>query len=976
MFCLPAVAAGQYRFDIWTTDRGLPQNSVNGIFQSSDGFLWFTTNDGIVRFDGVRFKVFDKANTEGLLNNRFNFAFEDGRGRYWFRAEEEALVLYENGVFKTFNSKNGLPGKKIGPIFDDKRGGVNLEVNGDCYNYADGKFSLMEFKKMEPEKNGLAVCFADSKGGVWRSVNGGLRRYFENEEFEYDLNYGNNPGISIFEDRLGNFWFGSSGHQLVRIYQGRLQKFSLVPGNNVSFTEDVFGNIWMGHSKGVTRINSAAVESAEPRDDQLQTFTDKDGLTDNRIISIAADREGGVWAGSITGGLTQITRQSIKVFSGSDWNSPDENVYPILEDSENNVWLGVWVSSLVKYANGKFSTYQAPPNISSLLEDSNKRLWIGTLEGLYEFKNGRVENMNDEVGIPSTTVIQAIIEDRQNNLWLGTGADGLLRYKDGKIKGFTTDNGLPENKVTALLEMKDGRICVGTRQGLAFLKDDEFTVMTEKDGLTSNYVRSLYEDDEGILWIGTYDNGLSRYKDGKFFNYTVGDGLYSKNVFCILEDDNGWFWINSNTGIYRVSRRELEDFAAGKIEKITSIAYTTRDGLKNAEGNGERHPAGIKRKNGEMWFPTLQGAAVVNPAEIRINALPPPVHFDDILIDGKNIGNYRDQVTLKPEQENIEIDYTGLSFVNSNLVKFRYRMEGIDKDWNEAGTRRFAYYNHLPPGEYVFRLQAANRDGVWNREGKMLKVIVQPLFYETWWFFALVSLSVTGLVLLIFFYRISQLKQIAEAKTSFARQLIKSQEAERKRIAAELHDGLGQSLVIIKNRAILGVEEKDFGEFDEISNNASNALTEVREIIYNLRPQHLERIGLTRAIRAMLRRTKGIIDFHEEIETIDGLFSESVEIYIYRIVQECVNNIIKHSGATAAKVKVGRDGRKVLITVEDNGRGFDVEQVKEKQGGFGLLGLKERVRLLNGDFAIRSEFETGFGTTILIKLPIQTTEDN
>ncbi len=728
----------------------------------------------------------------------------------------------------------------------------------------------------------------------------------------------------------------------------------------------------MINSSGVLRISSKAVKSSTPLDSEFEIVNQNDGKTGGQPISITAGREGGIWVGTVRGGLKQITPQAFKVYSGADWHATDDNVYPIYEDSDNSVWLGAWGNSLVNFKDGKFFTYHLSKSeiisVTSIFEDSQKELLIGTQHGVFARNGDRFENVSKSYGLAETSVVFTISEDRDHNLWFGTESGGLVRYKDGRSTEYTTKDGLPDDSITAFLELKDGRIVVGTKNGLAFFENEKFRVLTEQDGLASNYVRSLYEDKSGVLWIGTYENGLSRYNDGEFKNFTINDGLYSKNVFCILEDDNGWFWMNSNIGIYRVSRQQLEDFADNKISKFTSIAYTTKDGLLNAEGNGGKQPAGIKRRNGELWFPTLRGAAVIDPSTIVVNPLPPPIHYDEILVDGKDIGAYSDEITLEPGQRNIEINYTALSFINPELLRFRYRLEGFDEKWIEAGTRRSANYAKLPPGEYTFRLQAANRDGVWNTGGKTIKFIVPPYFYETYWFTALVVMIIAGLILFAFIYRGSKLKQIARGKTAFAKQLIASQEAERKRIANELHDGLGQSLVIIKNRAILGGEDKDFGEFDEISNTASNALREVREIIYDLRPQHLERIGLTRAISAMLKRAKGIIEFKEDIDSIDGLFSENVDINVYRIVQECINNIIKHSEATNGTVTIKHLENRVKIMIADNGRGFDLENTKAKHSGFGLNGLQERVELLDGSFEIDSR--PGDGTTILIVLPV------
>jgi signal transduction histidine kinase len=316
-------------------------------------------------------------------------------------------------------------------------------------------------------------------------------------------------------------------------------------------------------------------------------------------------------------------------------------------------------------------------------------------------------------------------------------------------------------------------------------------------------------------------------------------------------------------------------------------------------------------------------------------------------------------------------EYTGLSLIKSEQIKFKYKLEGLEENWIEAGTRRTVDYSYLPAGTYTFRLIAANANGVWNNDGAALRIVVRPFFYQTWWFISLLALAGATLVGWVYYTRVSRLRAIAEAKTLFSRQLIESQEAERKRIASELHDGLGQSLVIIKNRAMLGLNKGDdkqrvARELGSISESASLALDEVREITNNLRPQLLDRLGLTKAIQSMLKKFAGVVEVESQLDAIDGLFSENEEISIYRIVQEAVNNIIKHSKASKAHVEIKRSSKDVSIMIHDNGKGFDAANVAAACGGLGLVGLKERTQLLKGEIFIESK--PGAGTKIRVVL--------
>jgi len=506
------------------------------------------------------------------------------------------------------------------------------------------------------------------------------------------------------------------------------------------------------------------------------------------------------------------------------------------------------------------------------------------------------------------------------------------------------------------------------------LRDDNFIHFTSKDGLGSDKVRAIYEDSDGALWIGTYDGGLSRFKDGRFTSYTTEQGLYNNGAFQILEDSRGNFWISCNRGIYRVSKQELNDYADGKVAAVTSVAYGKQDGMINIECNGGRQPAGVKASDGKFWFPTQQGVALIDPETVSVNSNPPIVVIEACLLDRASI-DFSGAVEIAPGKQDLEINYTGLSFIRSAQIRFKYRLEGLDSDWIDAGTRRTAYYSRIPPGSYRFVVIAANSDGIWNMEGASVQMNVYPPFWNTWWFTMLSAISVGGLALLVYKGRVSRLEKARGAQEAFSRQLISSQENERKRIAAELHDGLGQNLLIIKNRALIALNRKDDTaaqtQLEEISSTVSHALEEVRSIARNLRPHQLDRLGLTQAIKSIVNNVSNssAISFGSEIDPIDGLFSPEAEINLYRIVQEGVNNIVKHSGATEALVAIRREEQALQLIIQDNGSGFNSESAPDANGGgFGLTGISERARMVGGRASFHSA--AGKGTTISVRLDL------
>ncbi|HTV54281.1 MAG TPA: ATP-binding protein, partial [Terriglobia bacterium] len=498
--------------------------------------------------------------------------------------------------------------------------------------------------------------------------------------------------------------------------------------------------------------------------------------------------------------------------------------------------------------------------------------------------------------------------------------------------------------------------------------------------LPRSRVLALYEDGDGVLWIGTSEGGLVRFKDGKFTRYTVHDGLFNNGVFQILEDGRGNLWMSCDHGIYRASKRELNEFAAGKRTAITSIAYGKSDGMRNIECNGGQWPAGIKAQDGKLWFPTQDGVAVLDPEAVSINSKPPPVVIESCLVDDVPV-RVDGPVRIKPGEDNFEIHYTALSFINPKQIKFRYEMEGLDRHWVTAGARRTAYYSHVPPGDYTFRVIAANSDGVWNMKGQALGFVIIPPFYRTWWFILLMFLVAATAVSLAWQYRAAQLKRAHATQQAFSRQLIDSQEQERKRIAAELHDSLGQHLLIIKNWATMAMASLTIRDaakepLDEISSTATQAIEEVREIAYNLRPYQLERLGLTTALQDLANQVaaSSSIRLSAQVDSVDAVFPKDAELSIYRIVQEALNNTIRHSEATQAWIAVSRRAGMVEITIRDNGRGFTPpagDHLGPKRNGFGLVGIAERVRILGGQTNIQSS--PGHGCTIRVSLATRET---
>lgn len=977
----------QYRYDHWTADNGLPQNSVRDIVQTRDGYLWLATLDGLVRFDGVRFTVFNKSNSPGITNNRFTKLYEDAHGNLWASLESSGLTRLQQGNFTTFTAADGLPSDAISGIGGDDKGNLIIIFGFLLYRWVDGRFQREnDWRRHDNEQNpspkaqanvALHLPFYSDGNKLTCFVDGQLRSW---QRPDYPAEF---APFAPAQDQHGSTWL-SSPDGLVSTQNGRVVKIynqrNGLPGKQPRL---VFGQ-WPLQALSTGADGSLWLTNLDSMQNHLVSQQPPEGLD---IFQAYADREGNYWFGTLYNGLYRARKQTITAYSNSQGLITKE-VYPLLEGRAGDLWIGTAGNGLYRFMNGAFTNYTIAPNpadniITAIHQDRAGRLWVD--RGLY-LENGHfLRGISDEV-MSLLGFVWTIFEDRMGALWFG-GQVGVVRYQNSTVTRFTMKDGLAGDDTKVIIEDGAGGLWLGSYGGLTHFKDGKFTTWTEANGLPGNTIRALSLDGDGVLWIGTYDSGLGRFKDGKFTRYTMRDGLFDNGVFQMLEDDFGWCWMSCNRGIYRVRKQELNDFADGKIKAITSIAYGKSDGMINVECNGGRWPAGVKTRDGKLWFPTMSGIAMIDPASVRANTQPPPVVIEGVKIDNQPVTvetmesalrNSQSAIAIKPGQANFEIEYTALSFINSENLRFKYKLEGLDQDWVDAGTRRTAYFSHIAPGHYTFKVIAANSDGIWNTAGKSLPLRVLPPFYRTWWFLVLSLLLLSGCAVAVYQYRVAQLERRQAAQQAFARQLIASQESERKRIAVELHDSLGQSLVLIRNWALLGTSQLDAQapakeELDEITTTAARALNEVREIAYNLGPYHLDRLGLAGTIKDMVNRVAQAsqIAFTTELALPSGLLLRETEMHLYRITQEALNNLVKHSAATAAHVALQHQAEEVKLTIRDNGRGFDPHTTshQSKRGGFGLHGIDERVRLMGGEWTMQSA--PGMGTTIEITIRVK-----
>jgi len=741
----PAGAITQYGLSAWTTDQGLPQSSVNTIAQTPDGYLWFGTQEGLARFDGTRFAIFDKRNTPALETHHINMLLVAHDGALWI-GRNGGLTRYKDGKFTSYSKGDGLNDGFIWSLAEGRDGSIWIATySAGLYRFHDGKFTSYTTNNGLPMDSIFSLLTA-ADGTLWIGTNGGGLSHFAHGTFtNYTMRDGlaNNIVWAIHQDHDGDLWIGTNGG-LNRLHDGRLTKFTTAEGlsnNSVkAIRQDRDGNLWIGTDGGGLNRYTAG---------KFTSIDQKQGLSDGSVMSLHEDLEGSLWVGTSSGGVDQLRPGKFVTISKSE-GLPADVVWCVREASDGSLLIGT-NNGFSHWKNGVMETITGPKGLSSnvvrsVLEDRDHGLWIGTADGLdYYDTHGKLTVYRTSSSGLSHDVIRALAQDPEGNIWIGTRGGGLNRFRNGVFTVFNTKNGLVNDVVASIDQDRDGSLWIATNGGLSVMKDGRFRNYTTRDGLSNPTIRVTYHDHDGAHWVGTYGGGLNRIKDGRITAITSKDGLFDDVVFTILDDGMGYFWMTCNRGVFRVSKKELNDFADHKIPQVHSISYGVADGMKKSECNGG-FPAGWKGNDGRLYFPTGMGVAAIHPGSVWVNTVAPKVWIEEVLLDETRIPITSSGLTVGPGRHNLEIHYTALSFLAPHKVAFRYRLRGFNADWIDAGDRRVAFYTNLPPGKYTFEVMGSNNDGVWSPAGNPLHVRFRAAFFQTYWFWVACAI----LLLLVF----------------------------------------------------------------------------------------------------------------------------------------------------------------------------------------------------------------------------------
>jgi signal transduction histidine kinase/ligand-binding sensor domain-containing protein len=957
----PQRSVAKYGLDGWSVERGLPENSVFSIVQTRDGYLWVGTTEGLARFDGLRFTVFDKSNTPAIHHNQVQALFEDHTGALWIGTYGGGLVRLKEGRFQSYTARDGLAGDTVRAVGESADGTLWIGTHGaGLSRFASGAF------RTYTTRDGLAgdlirAVRVARDGAVWVGTNHGVSRLRGDTIETLAAREGllHEVVTCLYEDRGGRMWIGTTGGLNV-FEDGRLRGYTTRDGLSVdrifAIREDRDGNLWIGtDGGGVNRF----------RDGRFEALRARDGLGSDVVRALDEDREGSVWIGMHGGGLARL-RDGFIVHTAQD-GLPDDRVRAVLEDRRGAVWAAT-PAGLGRWQDGRWRRYTKAAGLTddtvlSLHEDHAGALWVGTRDGgLHRFQDGRFRVFTTAQGLPNNTVM-AITERRDGSLWVGTEG-GIARFAAGRFTVYGTAQGLSFPEVRALHEDRSGDLWIGTfGGGVNRLRDGRFTVWRRRDGLSNDFVYCIHEDRDGALWIGTLGEGLSRIQDGRVTVFRVQDGLFHDMIFQVLEDDRDDLWMSTNRGIFRVARRELLEVAAGRRPSARSVSYGIADGMKTTECTGGPQPAGWRGRDGRLWFPTRKGLVVIDP-HTGARAPAPSVVIEEVRADRAALPPAA-AVEAPPGRGELEFQYTGITFVGAESVRFRYKLEGFDADWVEAGSRRLAHFTNLAPGSYRFRVMAQNKDGVWNEDGAAVDVRLLPHFYQTRWFGALGILAVLAAVVAVHRLRVAQMQ------ARFGAVL-----AERGRIARDLHDTLEQAFTGLALQLDAALARLGQGDADTARTHLATARqllrhgqSEARRSVSDLRSTTLEGADLATALsRAAEQLSAGtLVRIVVHIRGTARPLPREVEQNLFRIGQEAVTNAIKHAQAREVQVDLGFEADRVELHVRDDGRGFDARSLEAPSGHFGLLGMRERAEQLGGSLRLVSGPDRG--TEVVVAVP-------
>jgi ligand-binding sensor domain-containing protein/signal transduction histidine kinase len=973
----------------WGTEAGLPQNSVNAIVQSRDGYLWLGTQDGLARFDGIRFKPFSLK--DGLPSVDISALLVDHEGTLWIGTSGSGLCRLKQDRIEIISGSENQPGSDtIRCLAEDATGRLWVGTAGGLRFCRDGKLEGdPAFGKLRRgpildllrSRDGTTLWIASSTYGLFSYRNGKL------EPCPGPAGHEKIVGESLFEDRQGRFWVGiGNGMVLCREENGQWRIFNEDDGLPFAFitsiTEDAEGTVWAGSlDAGLYRFDGT----------RFNLVSQKDGLSADDIRSLYCDREGNLWIGTRTGGLDRLSRRKLIIISNAQGLTNDFT-HSVAQTSDGTLWVGTTGGSLYRGTLSGFAPFRPEDRVYfyatvfPVLTAPDDSLWLGASFGLLHWQNNQlVDCITNEPWI-LTAAVTALQNDRQGGLWIGTSEGHLVHSQEGRFVEFPKL--ITRATISSLAVETNGALWVGTMaNGLKLIPAGSETVLSITNGLAAkSSICALYLDHDGTLWIGTSGGGLSCRRNGRITNFAASQGLPPATVLQIVEDDHHFLWLGCRRGIFGVSKADLFDYAEGKTSFLRSRSFGVDDGMLTEECSGGYCPAGLKTKSGLICISTVKGLVFLNPDKLHDEMPPPTVLLEEALSSGVEQKFEEDSISggaaapdqpaaprlvIAPGRRGIELHYTAIGFSAPEKIGFRYKLDPLDSDWTEAGSRRSFSYPHLPPGDFTFHVQACNADGLWNTQDTTLAITALPFFWETSWFHAASGLLLSGVFAGTLWLVLRHRYKLRLGRL----QALNAIERERLRISKDMHDHVGSVLTQVSQLTDMGLNETDDTplvkkRFERIGNRARVAVQALDEIVWATNPKNDNLASFaeyTSRFSDEFFEYTNIRCWQEVPTTLPPLpLRADIRHNVFLAVREALNNVLKHSKCTEVWLRLKLEEDRVTLEVEDNGCGFELAQ--PAAGGNGLENMRARLAEDGGKTVLMST--PGKGTRIRFIFPV------
>ena len=937
--------AQTYPFRTYSIEDGLSESVVYDIIQDQEGYIWLATGFGLNKFDGLEFEQFFEDN--GLINSQTNTVFEASDGKIWVGTIQGAQFIIEDSVYSDPNLES-LEMQSVINIFEDREGSLwfGTESSGVWHYYGNGQIEVYttnnglsgnQVRDITQTRDG-ALWFA-TRDGLTKLKDGNFTSYTEANglpenrirDLEPDLKDPNTlwiatrNGISKYDGNQFINYSRSNGLQDPRV-------------RDLTWQEN--GDLWLATEGGVSRF----------RDGEFVNYTTNEGLSAEIIYSAITDREGNIWFGTFGGGASLFLGG---YFENYDTNSglPNNLVTSIVEDINGHLWIGSYGGGLVSYQNGEFEYFYSqnglPDNrVYHLSTDSKGRTWIGMRDGLSYFENGNLTNLSSD-DFPFRK-IRGVMEASNGDIWVSTYDEGLIKLNNNGYEQFTSLNGLPNNTVIATVETTDGTIWIATYGGVVRYLDGEFKVFSLNEGVPNNGVMDIILDSSDTVWISTF-GGIAWFDGVQFIDITFEDGLPGRVCYFIEQDKNGIIWIGTNAGIARLDVEKYYSSIQGDRDEAIQILQHEQGLIADEANLG----AVYEDKNGDLWFGTVDGVSRFRPEEYRGNQVEPRVKLTEFTASGR--AYEFEHIDLKHDRDFIEISFAAINFTAPDLVNYRYRIRGIDPEWQYT-RERVAKYPSLPAGEYTFEVQARNSSGIWSFNTASVSFILNPPYWMTWWFISLIIFAITGIIYL--FYRNYQVMKMVDI------------ERMRVRIASDLHDDVGASLTEVALQSDFLQASSMDSEFKQslmqIGQQCRKIVTALDDIVWSIDARNDTLGDLTDRMQDYILNVLIPLNFDvtydfEQLK-MENHIPVPVKENLYLIFKEAVNNIAKYSNGSKVDITMYSESSDFKFTIHDNG---DTGK-SAKKTGHGLRNMEMRAKRMGGQVDISDE--NGFMITLTGKL--------